>query len=424
MVSWGEEWGCPGMEKTCYAEVKGSLCEYQEEELEDASRRRHLDLDDLIDPEEVDILAEDYVDLIELSQETGERDDDEFFEEEYEVVENLEQDLEQAYYEAAKSSVVQEVAEEYTDDIYSQALVEEELIIETVEEEAIEGYYEAVEIVEEAEEHEEQVEMAKEEQQEKEKEEQQEEEKEELEEELEELKEEFEELKEELREQTKEAEAEDEEIINEAFDAYYDALENEYEAEEIEDPEESETIIELDEEIENMADNAYYEAVKNEELEEEIEELKEELLEEEEEEVEEELENEIAAYSFDDDSFEDDYWVNQNWSSTWGDYQCNGLFDFDFGDEDTYDESVPPGDDSWPFINIYGKCNSCDAYIVDYFSTEHFQAINAYQEKGLRFGIAGLISFALTMLLVYRQQKRPENERQSELLENGDGIFT
>lgn len=421
MVSWGDKWGCPGMDKTCYAEVKGSLCEQEERR---ASRR--LDEGEVIDPNEVDILAEDYVELIELSNEP-EQDDDEFYEEEMEVVENLEEDLEVAYYEASQSNIIEEEAEAYADDVFTQTLVKEELVVEIVETEAIEAYYEAEDIISSEQElnseFEEQVTEAQEEEEEQE---EQEEEKNELEEELEELEEEFEELKEELREENKEEKAEDEEILDEAFDAYYDALENEYEVEENDDDEvDGATIIELDEELEDMANNAYYEAIKNEELEDEVEALEEELLDEEELEEEEEIEIEIyyATYSFEeDDAFDDDYW-NQNWSSTWGDFQCNDLFNYDLESEE-YDTSVPPGDDDWPFINIYGKCNTCDAYIVDYFSTEHFQSISAYQEKGLRFGIAGLISFALTMLLVYRQQRRPENERQSELLENGDGVFS
>ena len=84
-----------------------------------------------------------------------------------------------------------------------------------------------------------------------------------------------------------------------------------------------------------------------------------------EEEEEEELDEAIEeAYSFDDDVWYDDYWSQTTWNDVWGDYSCEDLFDYDLSGLG-FDNDEPPGTDDWPFVNIYGNCKTCSAYVID-----------------------------------------------------------
>merc|ERR1719491_1251423 len=136
-------------------------------------------------------------------------------------------------------------------------------------------------------------------------------------------------------------------------------------------------------------------ALKDEIGEEEEEVEEEEDVEDEEEEEIDELEDEVEelyyenTYSFEDDIYEDDYWSGNDWDEQWGDYQCEQLFDTDLKQLPAFDSNTPPGDDQWPFVNIYGKCNTCEAYLIDYFSSEHFNNIKAYEVQGLYYGLVG-----------------------------------
>jgi len=173
----------------------------------------------------------------------------------------------------------------------------------------------------------------------------------------------------------------------------------------------------------------------NEELEEENEELQEEVeeLEEEEDEEEEEVEEveEDASYYdpyyddgyyFEDDYYYDSYWDDQDWDSIWGEYACEDLFDQDMeGGEFNPDEA--PGADDWPYINIYGNCMTCEAYIVDYYSTEHFQNIINYNKQGTNFLIAALVGMVITNTLGYVQLLSPIAEKELELLPNDGGAM-
>jgi len=174
-------------------------------------------------------------------------------------------------------------------------------------------------------------------------------------------------------------------------------------------------------EVEVLEEELKEEDEENEELEDEVEEEEEENeeLEDEEEELEDEEEELYydSVYGFNDDNFEDDYWSGNNWDETWGDYQCQELFEKDLPSIE-YDPNTPPGDDESPFVNIYGKCNSCDAYLIDYFSTEHFNDIKAYETKGLYYGLLGMLSLILTVLHSCRQSKKPAKERELGLIPN------
>jgi hypothetical protein len=216
------------------------------------------------------------------------------------------------------------------------------------------------------------------------------------------------------------------------------------------------TTIELETENEELADNEeYYKEVAS-EVEEENEELADanediaeenEILEEEVDEVNDyyedkptsenqngaysnsqnmEIDDDVGAmgysdYSFEDDFFEDEYW-SYDWGAAWGDYACNDLFDTDL-EGDTYDETTAPGDDNWPYVTIYGSCNSCKAFLVDYYSTEHFDKIKKYQTHAFTYATFGVVSLVITGALMLKQWLRPAEENQIDLLMSDGGQF-
>ena len=116
------------------------------------------------------------------------------------------------------------------------------------------------------------------------------------------------------------------------------------------------------------------------------------------------------------DYYYDEYWGATEWNDVWGEYACEDLFDSDMNGE-SFDASIPPGDDGWPFINIYGNCNTCEAYIVDYYSTQHFQSILKYKNAGLVYGLLAGCSLVVTGYLIVKEvEKKRSTEKEIELL--------
>lgn len=149
-----------------------------------------------------------------------------------------------------------------------------------------------------------------------------------------------------------------------------------------------------------------------EEEEEENEELQEENdeLEKENEELQKELNEENGGKEH-----EDDDWGETDWSSVWGDYKCYNLFDADLNGV-KFNPHKRPGSDDWPYLNIFGNCKTCEAYIVDYYSTEHFQSIQSYKKTGKNFGIAASLSLVLTLVFALKQRLSPKGDNSIELL--------
>ena len=127
------------------------------------------------------------------------------------------------------------------------------------------------------------------------------------------------------------------------------------------------------------------------------------------------------AYSFEDDYFEDEYW-GYDWDSAWGDYACNDLFDTDLSNE-SYDENEAPGNDVFPYVNIYGTCNSCKAFLVDYYSTAHFDKIREYQTHAWTYAGFGVLSIFMTAALMVKQHVSPAQENQIDLLMSEGGGY-
>lgn len=122
----------------------------------------------------------------------------------------------------------------------------------------------------------------------------------------------------------------------------------------------------------------------------------------------------IENLFFDDDFFADEYW-NYGWDSVWGDYACSDLFDNDLEGK-TFDADEAPGGDDWPFINVYGTCNSCKAFLVDYYTEEHFDKIRRYQTHAIHYFIMGVVASFFYAFLALKQWIAPAEENQVTLL--------
>ncbi len=137
------------------------------------------------------------------------------------------------------------------------------------------------------------------------------------------------------------------------------------------------------------------------------------------EELTEALEDEYAkeyTYYYDDDYYEDSYWDTQDWNSIWGDYACVDVFTFENFDNGLYNATTPPGDDGWPFVNIYGNCKTCEAYIIDYFSTAHFEEIESRKKSARNYGLAAGLSLVITIIFAIKQRISPATDNEIELL--------
>lgn len=122
-------------------------------------------------------------------------------------------------------------------------------------------------------------------------------------------------------------------------------------------------------------------------------------------------------WSFDDGYYDDGYWSVVDWDSVWGgEYACGDLFTSDIELMQPYDYTKMPGNDSWPYLTVYGSCNSCNAYLVDYFSTEHFASINNFLTHSRYYGAATAFVGLLALLAALKQRFNPSHEKEIELL--------
>lgn len=173
------------------------------------------------------------------------------------------------------------------------------------------------------------------------------------------------------------------------------------EAEKVAESKEEET--ELDEENEELEDELDSEVEYNNELEDEINDL------------------EGGVYSYDDTFYEDDYW-QQDWSAVWGETACADLFDSDAAGEG-YVANDAPGHDAWPTVMIYGSCNSCQAYVQDYYSTEHFQDISKYEFQSWLYLMTGFVLLVFAAIAALFERRRPTKDNKVVLLSQDGGVL-
>lgn len=128
-------------------------------------------------------------------------------------------------------------------------------------------------------------------------------------------------------------------------------------------------------------------------------------------------------YYWDDDVYYDSYWDEQSWTDIWGDYQCTEMFEYDL-EGMTYEENTAPGEDGWPYLNIYGNCDTCEAFIVDFYSTEHFQEISSYKKSAVHYAVSAIFASIVTIALMVKQRFSPQAENEIELLPSaGNGAM-
>jgi hypothetical protein len=207
------------------------------------------------------------------------------------------------------------------------------------------------------------------------------------------------------------------EEAEEAVEDYEDELDEEYD-EDVEIMEEEVEETEVDEEGTTS---------ENEQLKQENEQLEQDLQDEEnyanelQDEIDEMEEEEAEGYVYEDDMFGADYWDAYDWNSVWGDYACEDLFNADIAGQ-SYDPEIPAGHDTWPTIRIYGACNSCQAYIMDYYSTEHFVTIQMYDVQSWVYLMIGFLMMIIAAISALKQYFKPAVEKEVILLTNEGGV--
>jgi hypothetical protein len=100
------------------------------------------------------------------------------------------------------------------------------------------------------------------------------------------------------------------------------------------------------------------------------------------------------------------------------------LFDSDV-QGGTYDATIKPGQDGddWPYINIYGSCKTCEAYILDYFAEEAFEAVDDYKKQAILFLTGAIACFVLSLVGYVKYKVSPTNENELDLLGSDGGVL-
>lgn len=103
-------------------------------------------------------------------------------------------------------------------------------------------------------------------------------------------------------------------------------------------------------------------------------------------------------------------------------YSCQDLFD-----EDTsrlnYDTSVPAGTDGYPYINIYGSCKTCEAYILDYFAEEAFESVEEYKKLAISYMTVAAGGFLFSFMMFIKYKVNPPAEHEIDLLGSDGGVM-
>ena len=89
----------------------------------------------------------------------------------------------------------------------------------------------------------------------------------------------------------------------------------------------------------------------------------------------------------------------------------------------TYDSNDKPGDDDLPFINIYGSCKTCEAYILDYFAEEAFEKLDHFRTQGIVYLTGAVWGLVVGFALYLKYKASPTAENEIELLSNDGGVI-
>jgi hypothetical protein len=90
----------------------------------------------------------------------------------------------------------------------------------------------------------------------------------------------------------------------------------------------------------------------------------------------------------------------------------------------TYDPNTPAGgDDEWPFVNIYGSCKTCEAYILDYFAQENFEELEEYRKQAIIYMSGAIAGLIVSFVSYVKYRVMPTAENEIELLGSDGGVL-
>ena len=89
----------------------------------------------------------------------------------------------------------------------------------------------------------------------------------------------------------------------------------------------------------------------------------------------------------------------------------------------TYDPSVPAGTDGYPYINIYGSCKTCEAYILDYFAEQAFESVENHKEMAILYMTAAAGGFLFSFIMFIKYKVNPPADHEIELLGHDRGVL-
>jgi hypothetical protein len=101
---------------------------------------------------------------------------------------------------------------------------------------------------------------------------------------------------------------------------------------------------------------------------------------------------------------------------------CEDLFDEDT-DGMSYDTSKPAGTDEYPYINIYGSCKTCEAYVLDYFAEEAFESVEEHKQLAIVYMAGAIAGFIFTFISFIKYKVSPTAENEIELLGSDGGVM-
>jgi hypothetical protein len=89
----------------------------------------------------------------------------------------------------------------------------------------------------------------------------------------------------------------------------------------------------------------------------------------------------------------------------------------------SYDPSVEAGTDGYPYVNIYGSCKTCEAYVLDYFAEQAFESVEDHKKMASVYMSGAMFGFFISFLLFITFKIRPQAENEIELLDSNSGVM-
>lgn len=103
-------------------------------------------------------------------------------------------------------------------------------------------------------------------------------------------------------------------------------------------------------------------------------------------------------------------------------HSCEDLFDEDTAGL-TYDPTMEAGKDDYPYVNIYGSCKTCEAYVLDYFAEQAFESVEEHKKMAVAYMTGAMVGFFVSFLSYITFKVRPQAENEIELLDTNSGVM-